>query len=249
MTTRFFLAYAAAQLLVAVWPSKKSPVPGYIRRQSTSPCACLSVTFWIQSNATKSSILPWRATTSCASAFPTSRRSTGRWARRPRWTSRPSGSRRSNREIIGCRTNHCWRRGLGSPWWRRIPWQRSVTFSAMALVGFVVISWILTYQNSAYQGGSGRSPSLDCVEKGGRSSRTSQTSRSTTSPGWTRPRRSCRRSSSISATPNDFRSSVRAHRRGVLLVGPPGTGKTLLAKACRGGKPACRSSARRRPSL
>ena len=56
-------------------------------------------------------------------------------------------------------------------------------------------------------------------------------SRGTTSQGWTRPRRSCARSSTSFVTASASSGSARACPRAILLHGPPGTGKTLLAKA------------------
>lgn len=240
MTTRFFLAYAASQLLVAVWPTKKSPVPGYI-----PPTKYITVRLPFSDflDSVKRDEVKYlavegnsrlRVRLSDQSKIYKSLGSAASLDKSTIWfeTVKPKDYRLPYEQLLA--------KGTRFAVVEKNTLAEIGNVLVMGLVGFMLISWILTYQNSSYQsgsrGGMGGGPVslLGLRGKGSKELKDASTVTFDDVAGIDEAKEELQEIVEYLRDPERFLKLGARPPKGVLLVGPPGTGKTLLAKAVAG---------------
>ena len=234
MTARFFLAYAAAQLIVAVWPSKKSPVPGYM---PPTKYVTVRLPFSDFLDSVKRDEVKYlavegnsklRVRLSDQSKIYKSLGSSASLDKSTIWfeTVKPRDYRLPYESMLA--------KGTRFAVVEKNALAEVGNFLVMALVGFLVISWILTYQNSAYQGGSRPVSVLGLRGKGSKELKDVSNVTFDDVAGVDEAKEELQEIVEYLRDPERFLKLGARPPKGVLLVGPPGTGKTLLAKAVAG---------------
>ena len=237
MTTRFFLAYAAAQLLVAVWPTKKSPVPGYI-----PPTKYITVRLPFSDflDSVKRDEVKYlavegnsklRVRLSDQSKIYRSLGSAASLDKSTIWfeTVKPKDYRLPYESLLA--------KGTRFAVVEKNTLAEVGNVLVMGVVGFMLISWILTYQNSSYQSGTrggGPVSLLGFRGKGSKELKDISTVTFDDVAGVDEAKEELQEIVEYLRDPQRFLNLGARPPKGVLLVGPPGTGKTLLAKAVAG---------------